>query len=540
MLITAQHLSKTMGAKTLFTDLELHISPGEKVALIGRNGQGKSTLLNIIGGLDHEFSGDIVRQKNLRTVLTKQEHLTDNTQTAMEYILKSVPHYAKYEKILADFEEGRHEDMHLYSEAVDYFSEHGYYYIKDLIVGTLTDFQISETEANQPLITLSGGEKRFVELVRMMYSQAELLLIDEPTNHMDYVGKGQFISWMHTVEAGLLIVTHDRDVLQNVDRIIELKDKTIHSFKGNYDAYLKQNTMKTTSSVVQYQNQMKKLVEAKKKVEWGLAMRAKSKAWKVRYDHWLKDYEKIKEETVKPSFWIDQDSVQDLDQNVSDSYEKFKEKNVRIAIPTNNDRISQLLAVRGLSIGYTSPLFSDITFTVGHKRHVFIKGRNGAGKSTLVKTIISQYNETAPHATVYDGTIKLVSGLRIGEYNQEIDPKYLPQTLEGAIYAVYESFNIPIDIGKAKSTMSQYLFDPVVDARQKIADLSGGQKARFQLIKMFANKPNLLILDEPTNHLDLPSIEELENALQDYDGGILYISHDTNFINKLGGDVIEL
>ncbi len=540
MLITAQHLSKTMGAKTLFTDLELHIAPGEKVALIGRNGQGKSTLLNIIGELDHEYSGDIVRQKNLRTVLTKQEHLTDNTQTAMEYILKSVPHYTKYEKILSDFEKGHHEDMHIYSEAVDYFSEHGYYYIKDLIVGTLTDFQISEAESNQPLISLSGGEKRFVELVRMMYSQADLLLIDEPTNHMDYVGKEQFISWMHTVEAGLLVVTHDRDVLQNVDRIIELKDKNIHSYKGNYEHYLKQNTMQTTSSVVQYQNQMKKLVEAKKKVEWGLQMRAKSKAWKVRYDHWLKDYEKIKEATVKPSFWIDQDSVQDLDRNMSDSYEKFKEKNVRIAIPTNKDRISQLLAVKDLSLGYTSPLFSNVTFTVGHKRHVFIKGRNGAGKSSLVKTVISQYKELTPQATVYDGTIKLASGLRIGEYNQEIDPMYLPQTLEGAINAVYASFNIPIDIGRVKSTMSQYLFDPVVDARQKIADLSGGQKARFQLIKMFANKPNLLILDEPTNHLDLPSIEELENALQDYDGGILYISHDTNFINKLGGDVVEL
>lgn len=540
MLITAQHLSKTIGAKTLFTDLDIHIDSGEKVALIGRNGQGKSTLLHLIGDIDHDYAGTISRKKNLRTVLTKQEHLTDNIQTAMEYILHSVPHYTKYEKILADFEAGHHEDMHLYSEAVDYFSEHGYYYIKDLIVGTLTDFQISETEANQPLITLSGGEKRFVELTRMMYSQANLLLIDEPTNHMDYVGKEQFISWMLTVEAGLLVVTHDRDVLQHVDRIIELKDKTIHSFKGNYEAYLKQNTMQTTSSVVQYQNQMKKLAEAKKRVEWGLQMRAKSKAWKVRYDHWLKDYEKIKAETVKPSFWIDQDSVQDLDRNISDSYEKFKEKNVRIAIPTNKDRISQLLAVNNLSLGYTAPLFSNITFTVGHKRHVFIKGRNGAGKSTLVKTIISQYKEAASQATIYDGTIKLVSGLRIGEYNQEIDPSYLPQTLEGAIYAVYESFNIPIDVGRVKSTMSQYLFDPVIDARQKIADLSGGQKARFQLIKMFANNPNLLILDEPTNHLDLPSIEELENALQEYDGGILYISHDTNFIQKLGGDIIEI
>lgn len=540
MLVHTQHLSKIMGAKTLFTDLEFHISPGEKVALIGRNGQGKSTLLNILGGLDPEYAGTIVRKKNLRTVLTKQEHLTDNSLSALEYILKSVPRYTEYEKVLIGFEKEHHADMHLYNEAVEYFSDHGYYYIKDLIIGTLKDFQITEDKANNPLVTLSGGEKRFVELTRMMYSQAELLLIDEPTNHMDYVGKEQFISWMLTVEAGVLVVTHDRDVLQQVDRIIELKDQHIDSYKGNYEQYLKLNTAQTTSSVVQYQNQMKKLADAKKRVEWGLAMRAKSKAWKVRYDHWLKDYEKIKSETVKPSFWIDQESVADLDRNVSDSYHKFKEKNVRISITTAKERISQLVGVKNLSLGYTSPLFTGVTFAFGSTQRVFIKGRNGAGKSTLVKTIISRYKDEKPTAEVYEGEIKLASNLRIGEYNQELEPKYLEQTLEQAIYAVYNGYNIPIDVGKVKSTMSQYLFDPVVDARQKIIDLSGGQKARFQLIKMFANNPNLLILDEPTNHLDLPSIEELENALHDYDGGILYISHDTSFITKLGGDVVEI
>jgi ATP-binding cassette subfamily F protein 3 len=540
MLIAAQHLSKTIGAKTLFTDLDFHISDGEKVALVGRNGQGKSTLLHIIGGIDHDYNGEIIRRKNLTTILTQQEHLTDTSITALQYILKSVPHFSSYEKVLHDFEKGTLQDMHLYTEAVDYFSTNGYYYIQDLIYATLLDFQIPQEKANNPLVTLSGGEKRFVELTRMMYSKADLLLIDEPTNHMDYVGKEQFIGWMLTVEAGLLVVTHDRDVLQNVDRIIELKDKNIFSFNGNYDQYLKQNAAQTTNSVIMYQNQMKKLADAKKRVEWGLQMRAKSKAWKIKYDHWAKDYEKIKAETVKPSFWIDQESVQDLDKAVSDSYHKFKEKNVRITIHSNAERISRLLTVKDLSLGYSSPLFSDISFTLGNDNRVFIKGRNGAGKSTLVRTILSQYKDEAPAAKLFAGSITLGAGVRIGQYDQEINPKYLPQTLEEAIYSVYESYNIPMDIGKVKSTLSQYLFDPVVDARQKIVDLSGGQKARFQLIKMFANKPNFLILDEPTNHLDLPSIEELENALQDYTGGILFISHDTTFIKKLGGETIEL
>lgn len=540
MLIAAQHLSKSIGSKTLFSDLELHISPGEKVALIGRNGEGKSTLLNIIGGADLDFHGEVNTRKNLKTVLTKQEHLTDNKLSALEYILNNVPHYKEYEKILHDFEKEHHADIDLYTKAMDYFSENGYYYIKELILATLEDFQVTNETANNPLVTLSGGEKRFVELTRMMYSKADLLLVDEPTNHMDYIGKEQFISWMQTVTEGVLVVTHDRDVLSYVDRIIELKDKNIASFKGNYDHYLKQNTALTTNSVVMYQNQMRKLAEAKKRVEWGLQMRAKSKAWKIRYDHWVRDYEKIKEETVKPSFWIDQDSVDNLDKAVSDSYHKFKEKNVNISIPVNKERITQLVKVTDLSLGYTTPLFKSISFVLGTSERVFIKGRNGAGKSTLVKTILSTYKNKTPEAKIFDGEIKIGPGVRIGEYDQEINAKYLPLTLEEAIYKVYENLNLPIDNRTVKATMSQYLFDATVDAKIRINDLSGGQKARFQLIKMFANKPNLLVLDEPTNHLDLPSIEELENALLSYGGGILFISHDTSFIKKLGGDVIEL
>ncbi len=540
MLIAAQHLSKTIGSKTLFTDLDIHISPKEKVALIGRNGEGKSTLMNILGGLDTDFQGEIVRKKNLKTILTRQEHLTNNTISALEYILESVPHFTEYEKVLADFENGIHADLHLYTTAMEYFSSNGYYYIKDLILATLEDFQISHETANNPLATLSGGEKRFVELARMMYSQADLLLIDEPTNHMDYVGKEQFIAWMSMVEEGMLVVTHDRDVLGHVDRIIELKDKTISSYKGNYDAYLTQNTAKTTNSVILYQNQLKRLKEAKERVSWGLQMRAKSKAWKIRYDHWAKEYEQIKAETVKPSFWIDQESVEGLDKRVTDSYHKFKEKNVNIAIPVVDERVSELVAVKNLSLGYDHPLFTDKTFKVGSEDRVFIKGRNGAGKSTLVRTIMATYKNEKPQAKLYDGQIKLGIITRIGEYEQEINAQYLPLLLEEAVHKVYEQHDLPVDREMVMTTLSRYLFDAKVDGKIKVANLSGGQKARFQLIKMFANKPNLLILDEPTNHLDLPSIEELENALLSYTGGILYISHDSSFIKKLGGEVIEI
>ncbi len=540
MVIDIKNLSKSIGPKTLFTDLNFTIDSNSKIALIGRNGQGKTTLLQILAGIDHDFGGNLDTKKNLRITLTRQEHLTHNENTALEYILKSVPHYHEYEKILLDFEKEVHQDVHSYTKALEYFTDNGYYYIKDLILATLSDFQITESKAKLPLFSLSGGEKRYVELVRLMYSKADLLLIDEPTNHMDYVGKEQFISWMQTVSESILVVTHDRDVLKHVGKIIELKDKKIFVFNGNYDHYIQQNATQTTNSVKQYQSQLNKLVEAKKRVEWGLRMRAKSKAWKIRYDHWLKDYEKIKSETVKPSFWIDQESTEDLDKKVSESYHKFKEKNIKIALHQDKERVSELVTIRNLSLGYDSPLFSNVSFSLKNNDRIFIKGRNGAGKSTLVRTILSLYQNKGPLAKVFEGDIRLGVSLRIGIYEQEMDSKYLSLKLEEAIKMIYEEHNNSIADMKIKSILAQYLFDPIIDGVQKIENLSGGQKARFQIIKMLANKPNLLILDEPTNHLDLPSIEELENALQAYQGGILYISHDTYFIDQMGGEKIEI
>lgn len=540
MLLKIANLSKHIGAKELIADLDFTIYPKEKVALIGRNGHGKSTLLRILSGEDTEFTGDIEKKKNLRIVLTRQEHIHNNQIPALDYILESVPQYTEYGKIIQDYESGESKDLHAYTDAVNFYSDNGYYYIKDLILESLKSFQIDNDKAIQPLATLSGGQKRFIELVRVMYSQADLLLIDEPTNHMDYVGKEQFIEWLKGATESVIIVSHDRDVLKHVNKIIELKDKKLLTFNGNYDHYLKQNTTQTTNSVIQYENQLKRLEDAKKKVDWGLRMRAKSKEWKTRYDHWLRDYEKIKAETVKPSFWIDQESKDMLDQDMADSYHKYKEKNISIQVKESKEKASHLLSIKKLSLGYTQPLFESVNFSMHSQDRVFIKGRNGAGKSTLVRTILSMYAGETLQATVLAGEIELGKDLRIGEYEQEIHQKYLEKGLATAIKEAYEDCGIMIEDRRIKALLAQYLFDPVLDANQLVESLSGGQKARFQIIKLLANNPNLLVLDEPTNHLDLPSIEELENSLQTFHGGILYISHDNYFIKKMGGKVIEI
>lgn len=540
MLLEATNLAKSIGAKYLFQDLDFSIVPGEKIALIGRNGYGKTTLLKILSGEDHDFEGTVRTRKGTRITLTKQEHIENIQQSAVEYILNSVPNFFAYEKILEDYESGKSTNLNRYLEILEYFTEHKYFNLRDAVVSSLEDFGISPELAQQPMKHLSGGQKRYVEMTRMMFSQADILLIDEPTNHMDYRGKERFIAWMKSISQAVVVVTHDRDVLKNVSKIIELKDQKMHVFKGNYNDYIKQNATQTLSSVKLYADQLNRLKEAKKKVEWGLQMRAKSKEWKIRYDHWLRDYEKIKAATVKPAFWIDQNSIESLDKKVVDSYDKFKEKNIKISVSGDVKRGGELVSVRKLAVGYDDCLFSEVNFSLKESGRVFIKGRNGAGKSTLVKTLIALSENRQPTANLIDGEIKFGNDIRIGEYQQEIDEKYLSQPLAEAVRIIHQEKNIAIDEQKVYGLLSQYLFDTKLDSHQKIANLSGGQKARFQLIKMFIGEPNLLILDEPTNHLDLPSIEELENMLDTFPGAILYISHDTYFIDRLGGNAIEL
>lgn len=540
MLLDAKNLKKSIGAKDLFSDVSFSVMPGEKVALIGRNGHGKTTLLKILSDEDDDFDGEINTRKGIKVSLTKQEHNNHLDTSPFDYIINSVPHYFKYKKFLEDYENGLHTNIDRYLKILDRFTEHKFFNLPESILRTLSDFNISDESSKEPLGNLSGGQKRYVEMTKMMFSQSDLLLIDEPTNHLDFQGKDRFIAWMNSLTSTVVVVTHDRDVLKNVDKIYELKDKRLSIFKGNYDHYISHNTSSTLTSVKQYTAQLNKLKVAKKKLDWGLKMRAKSKAWKIKYDQFKREYDKIKEETIKPSFWIDQNSVDSLDKKVVDSYDKFKEKNIKIKINNHNERGIEQLKIRNLSLGYDDLVFDNLSFSLKNDDRVFIKGKNGAGKSTLVKTILSFYRGEEPAANIFNGEISLSEHTRIGEYQQEIDKKYLELPLSEAIRRSYLEKDVSISDQKIKSLLAQYLFNPVTDAEQKIKNLSGGQKARFQVIKMLIDDPNLLILDEPTNHLDLPSIEELENALLDFRGAILYISHDTYFIDKIGGTVIEL
>ena len=255
MLADIEISDKSYGLKHLLTDIKFSIDDNEKVGVVGRNGLGKSTLLNILSGSDKDYIGKIIYQKGLIIVSTKQEHyMVDKSETVLKYILNGLPNYKRLSDIISTYPEAMGQDMRkiaIYSDALTEFSNQGFYEIDEKIKNDLNDFQLGDI-ADKPLVSLSGGQKRLVEIIKVMNSNAQLALLDEPTNHMDYVSKDKFISWIKQTKMSMLIVTHDRDVLDEVSRILELKDSKIISFEGNYKKYLKTKFITDCSGNVRF------------------------------------------------------------------------------------------------------------------------------------------------------------------------------------------------------------------------------------------------------------------------------------------------
>ena len=534
---------KSFGPKILMSGIKFSIDDGEKVGVIGRNGVGKSTLFGILAGIDKDFTGDIIYRRGTVVVSTAQEHHDLGDTTVLQYVLAGLPEYSKLSHIVETYPETMGDDMKLineYTDALQRFDDKGFYQIEEQIERELDNFQLPGV-AHRAFSTLSGGQKRLVEVVKIMHSDAHLALVDEPTNHMDYVAKNQYVEWMKTAREAMLVITHDRDVLNEVDRIIELKDGDSVSYKGNYDAYLKQNAVSTGTQMNDFEMIEKRIVNLKAKVIDYQRLKEKS-----RNPGTIQKFKRLEETSrkelaelqakEKPTFWIDKESASNLNYKVAAQYDKFKAKNIRMNLKSDESRSKHILVnVKDLSLGYgDTPLFSGVNIDLREGEAMELRGRNGAGKTTLIKTILG--DESIKR---FAGDITLDKHMRIGIYEQEVSPTYFSLPLGEAVERMYLDRGLAISDTKVRSLLSNYLFTEG-DGKIPLSKLSGGQKARFQLISMLANEPQLLILDEPTNHLDLPSIEELETALGKYSGAVLYVSHDGYFREALGGDVVQV
>ena len=662
---------KSFGDKTLMRDVKFSVDDGEKVGVVGRNGVGKSTLFGILAGTDSDYTGEVVFRRGITVASTAQEHHGLGDQTVLAYILSGLPEYAALKKIIDEYPETMGDNMRKieeYTQALERFDQKGFYQIEEKIGRELDNFQLGGC-GERPLGSLSGGQKRLVEVVKIMHSGAHLALIDEPTNHMDYVAKQQFIDWMSSQpRQAMLIITHDRDVLGRVDRIIELKDGRAVSYRGNYDAYLKQNAQATAAGMNNFEHIEKRMTNLRQKALDYQRLKEKS-----RNPGTIQKFKRLENEARaelaelsemdKPTFWIDKESAGQLDYKSAERYGKFKARNIRLSMKDAASRSQHVLVrVENAAVGVGERiLFEDVNIDLREGEAVELRGRNGAGKTTLIrmllascgvarpshkhlfpqagapqidsagvlgaplperqslqkKSLTSQLEYTqkksetplapdapapaappalecaleetagsrtaaatppssarahsslksspeifrersaetsvtherftvsggggvAPAAPIlYSGNLFLDPQIRVGVYEQEINERYLADPLEAAIEKLYLSRDLPISETKIRQLLADYLFTEA-DRMTPLARLSGGQKARFQIIAMLANDPQLLILDEPTNHLDLPSIEELEMALAKYSGAILYVSHDNYFRREIGGEVVQI
>ena len=574
MIADVQITDKSFGDKQLMSGVKFSVNDGEKVGLVGRNGVGKSTLFGMLAGTDSDYRGSVVFRRGSTIVATAQEHHSLGDITVLEYILRRLPEYARLRHILTTYPAAMGSDMRKieeYSQALERFGQKEFYRVEELVAEELKNFQM-EGFGERQLAALSGGQKRLVEVVKIMHAQADLALIDEPTNHMDYIAKKQFIDWMKSARQAMLIITHDRDVLAEVDRIVELRDGASVSYRGNYDDYLRQNASATGNAMQDYEQTERRIANLRDKVLQFRRLKEKARdpgtiaQFKRRENQAAAELEKL-EKIDKPTFWIDRENVAQLDYKVADRYQKFKARNIRLNMRDGAMRSQRkLVEARDLALGFDERiLFEGVNIDLREGEAIELRGRNGAGKTTLIRALMAnalssdassgRLRKTAqvtPQLTqalikntvqsapiVYAGFLYLDPQIRVGIYEQEIAATYLNLPLARAIEQMYLDRGLKINDTKIRQLMGDYLFVES-DGAVPLASLSGGQKARFQLISMLENEPQLLILDEPTNHLDLPSIEELEAALERYAGAILYVSHDDYFRRKIGGSVVQI
>ena len=362
MILSVEITEKSFGNKQLLQNVKFSIDEGEKVGLIGRNGIGKSTLFGILLGRDQDFSGEVFFRKGSVIASTQQEYSGVGEQTVLDFILNDLPEYARLSKLLRELPEKMGENMALiekYTDALNRFQEKNFHFIEDKIKAELRDFGLGGFE-NRQMKTLSGGQKRLVDTIKIIHSKADLALVDEPTNFMDSHAKNRFLNWMKNSHEAVLVITHDRDVLSKVDRIIEIRDGKTYIFKGNYDEYLRANMFSTTNQIQDFESIQRRIANLKDKVREYQRMKEKARDPSTiqrfkRLENKSREELANLEEIEKPSFWIDQSNVENLGFKAAKSYQKFKAKNVQIGIKNEETRsVRSLVRAENLALGYGS------------------------------------------------------------------------------------------------------------------------------------------------------------------------------------------
>lgn len=515
ILLQAAHISKAFGAHRVLSDVTFTVQEGERAGIVGVNGAGKSTLLKIITGALSPDAGEIITARALSMAYLAQGGGLESGQSIWNEMLSVFAHLIELEKRLREMEKSMGDPalatdepayrqlLHDYDNLSAIFKNEGGFEYETNIRGVLHGLKFGDMDYATPVASLSGGQKTRLALARCLLGQPDLLILDEPTNYLDMDNLSWLEQYLQSYRGAVLVVSHDRYFLDALVKVIhELSGAGLTRYVGNYTRFVQQKAEQLEQQLKEYNRQQGEIARLEDFVRRNIAAKDTTKRAQSR----LKTLDKL-ERLDRPD----------------------KERRVHVSFDIKRPSGQEVFQINELAIGYPGLILSrGLNFEIRRGERVALIGPNGIGKSTLLKTI-------AGLIPPLGGRIREGSHVQIGYYEQE---KQGLNEEKQVLHELWDRYpQMPeVDI---RTVLGRFLFRGE-DVHKNVADLSGGEKSRLALAALMLQKTNFLLLDEPTNHLDLPSKEVLEEALTDYPGTILFVSHDRYFINKIAFRLLDL
>lgn len=514
ILLTASNIKKMFLDETLFDGVSFNVDSSDKIGFVGVNGAGKSTLFKIINGEMDYDSGEMFRSKSLNIGYLEQYACADSGKNIFEEVLTVFDEVIKIEQDLEEIRfdiennTGDIESLVKRQTALqERFSELDGFYYKNKIKSALIGLGFSEEELSLEVSKLSGGQKTRVSLGKILLSSANLLLLDEPTNHLDIESVEWLEGFLQSYKGAFIVISHDRYFLDRVtNKTFEMEAGRFRSFNGNYSAYAAQKEIDKKTEERNYENTVREIERLEGIVEqqrrWNRERNIRTAESKIKV------IEKLEKDLIKP---------------------KSDDDEIRFAFRAMQGGGNDVIITEGLGMSFGDKrLFKNADMLIKKGEKVFLLGPNGCGKTTLLKIIMGSQKQT-------EGEYKIGANIHIGYYDQIQENLSMDKTVFDEVYDEYPTLSQT----EIRNALAVFLFRGE-DVFKEIKKLSGGERARVELVKLMLKNTNLLIMDEPTNHLDIESRESLEAALSDYDGTIFMVSHDRYFINKTADRILYL
>jgi ATP-binding cassette subfamily F protein 3 len=504
-MLTISDIGKSFGGRNLFSDVTLQVNRGDRIGLVGPNGAGKSTLFSLILQTEAPDSGTIAFQRNVTVGFLPQESAPAGDETVLELATAITPEIEKLQKQLKAWEAGHPSQIDHDDDLHARFDELGGYQLESKAKKILAGLSFRESDFNRPAREMSGGWVMRAHLARLLVQSPDLLMLDEPTNHLDLESLLWFQEYLKQYDGAILMISHDREFLnQLVDSIVEIRQSQLFRYRGNYENYLLQRVAQEEQQLAAYKNQQREIASLQ---EFADRFRAKaSKASQAQSK--LKQIERMDKIEAPAN----------------------TDKKISFSFPQPQRPGQKVITLKDIHHAYgANVVYRGVDYLAERDQRIVLVGPNGAGKSTLLKIL-------AGVLPLQGGTRDLGHNVKAGYYSQ-----YRVDMLQPQRTVLEEALDTPQRITEqsVRTVLGCFLFRGD-DVFKKVAVLSGGEKSRLALVKLLLDPPNLLLMDEPTTHLDMPSIDALVDALKQFAGTLIFISHDVYFIRALANQVVHV